>query len=143
MFTHALLHVQTELIAWKSSSKVEFLGKISGWVFFYCVFNSHPLASPWASYFICLLDSIMDDDMFLELLCAGVSHQDETGADSIPTDSDMSDGNDIFMLSLFLTFMFVINPLSANPTKWSNTYRQFAFADELFECVWPFCGVGT
>ena len=36
-----------------------------------------------------------------------------------------------------------INPLSANPTKLSNTFktirRQFAY--ELFECVWPFCGV--
>ena len=31
-----------------------------------------------------------------------------------------------------------INPLSANPTKWSNTlktFRQLATADELFECV--------
>ena len=25
-----------------------------------------------------------------------------------------------------------------NPTRWSNTLIQF----ELFECVWPFCGVG-
>ena len=33
------------------------------------------------------------------------------------------------------------NPLSANPTKKSNTLKQFA--DELFECVWPFCGIGT
>ena len=31
---------------------------------------------------------------------------------------------------------FHINPLSANPTK-----RQFA--DELFECVWPFCEFGA
>ena len=34
-----------------------------------------------------------------------------------------------------------INPLSANPTKWSNTLKQFV--DELFECVRPFCGVGA
>ena len=27
----------------------------------------------------------------------------------------------------------MINPLSANPTKWSNTLKQFA--DELFGCV--------
>ena len=27
----------------------------------------------------------------------------------------------------------IFNPLSANPTKWSNTLKQFA--DELFECV--------
>ena len=27
------------------------------------------------------------------------------------------------------------------PTNWSNTLRQLsAFADELFECVWPFSG---
>ena len=32
------------------------------------------------------------------------------------------------------------NPLSAISTEWSNTLKQFA--DELFECVWPFCGVG-
>ena len=36
------------------------------------------------------------------------------------------------------------NPLSANPTKWSNTLKQLtAKADELFECVWPFYGVGA
>ena len=37
-----------------------------------------------------------------------------------------------------------LNPLSANPTKLSNTLKQFVakVADELFECVWPFCGVG-
>ena len=37
-----------------------------------------------------------------------------------------------------------INPLSANPTKWSNTQMVFLqFADKLFECDWPFCGVGA
>ena len=43
-----------------------------------------------------------------------------------------------------------INPLSANPTKWSNTLNQFAdeytlntLADELFECVWPICEIGS
>ena len=32
-----------------------------------------------------------------------------------------------------------INPLSANPTKWPNTLKQFVgkIADELFECAWP------
>ena len=38
----------------------------------------------------------------------------------------------------------VFNPLSANPAKWSNTLKQYnssATADELFECVWTFCGV--
>ena len=38
----------------------------------------------------------------------------------------------------------IINPLNANPTKWSNTlYNSPAVADELFECFWPFCGFGT
>ena len=36
-----------------------------------------------------------------------------------------------------------VKPLSANPTKWSNTLKSAALADELFECVWPFCGVGA
>ena len=27
-----------------------------------------------------------------------------------------------------------INPLSVNPTKWSNTLKRF-------ECAWPFCKV--
>ena len=36
-------------------------------------------------------------------------------------------------------------PLSANPTKWSNTLKQFVgeIADELFECVWPFYEIGA
>ena len=38
-----------------------------------------------------------------------------------------------------------LNPWSVNRTKWLNTLKQFAsaVADELFECVWPFCGVGS
>ena len=41
-----------------------------------------------------------------------------------------------------------VNPFNANPKKWSNTLKQFkhsnvAFADELFECVSPFCGVSA
>ena len=34
--------------------------------------------------------------------------------------------------ALNVNWMF-LNPLSANPAKWSNTLKQFA--DELFECV--------
>ena len=34
-----------------------------------------------------------------------------------------------------------LNLLSANPTKWSNTLKQFV--GELFEFVGPFCGVGA
>ena len=34
-----------------------------------------------------------------------------------------------------------ITSLSANFTKWSNILKQFV--DELFECVWPFRGVGA
>ena len=42
------------------------------------------------------------------------------------------------------TSTITINPLSANPTKRSNTLKQLsAFPDELFECVWPYCGVGA
>ena len=37
-----------------------------------------------------------------------------------------------------------LKPLSANPTKWSNTLKQFAgFCRELFECVRPFCEVSA
>ena len=37
-----------------------------------------------------------------------------------------------------------LNPLSINPTKWSNTLNNSsAAADELFECVWTFCRVGA
>ena len=39
----------------------------------------------------------------------------------------------------FLVKILLVNPLSANPTKWSNTLKQLrmkqALADELFECV--------
>ena len=31
----------------------------------------------------------------------------------------------------------VMKELSTNPTKWSNTLKQFV---GLFKCVWPFCG---
>ena len=44
--------------------------------------------------------------------------------------------HEIFIVSGF-------NPLSANPTKWSNTLRQFVDCCELFECVGPFRGVGA
>ena len=36
----------------------------------------------------------------------------------------------------------LINPLNANTTNWPNTQTiRRQFADELFECVWPFCDV--
>ena len=38
-----------------------------------------------------------------------------------------------------------VNPLSANITKWlkhTETIR-LQIADELFECVWPFRGIGA
>ena len=42
-----------------------------------------------------------------------------------------------------LTFI-LINPLSANSTKRSNTQTiRRQFADELFECVGAFCGIGA
>ena len=40
--------------------------------------------------------------------------------------------------SYVLIFTIVISSLNDNPTKWSNTLKQFV---ELFECVWLFCGV--
>ena len=41
----------------------------------------------------------------------------------------------------FVEYLSLLNPLSASFTKWSNKLNQFAgeIADELFECVWPFC----
>ena len=33
------------------------------------------------------------------------------------------------------------NPLGANPTKWSNTLKQFV--GNLLGCVWPFCEIGA
>ena len=35
-----------------------------------------------------------------------------------------------------------VNPLSAKPTKWSSTLKQFV-TDESFECVRPFYGFVT
>ena len=38
----------------------------------------------------------------------------------------------------------IFNPLNANPTKCqTHSNNPSAFADELFECVWPFCGIGA
>ena len=32
----------------------------------------------------------------------------------------------------------------ANPTKFSSTLKQYiGKADKLFECGWPFCGIGA
>ena len=37
-----------------------------------------------------------------------------------------------------------LNPLIANPINWStHSNISSAFADELFECVWPFWGVSA
>ena len=43
------------------------------------------------------------------------------------------------------SFPEIFNPLIPKPTKWSNTLKQFVGnrSEELFECVWPFCGVGA
>ena len=36
------------------------------------------------------------------------------------------------------------NPLNTNPTKFQTHSKNLSStADELFECVWPFCGVGA
>ena len=40
------------------------------------------------------------------------------------------------LLPFFMNFIQLINPLSANPTKWSNTFKQFvAVGGELLECL--------
>ena len=38
-----------------------------------------------------------------------------------------------------------LNPLSANFTKMAKQTQTIRrqFADELFQCVWPFCGIGA
>ena len=36
-----------------------------------------------------------------------------------------------------------VNPLNANPAKWAHSDNSSATADEFFECVWPFSGVGA
>ena len=38
-----------------------------------------------------------------------------------------------------------INPVSTNPTKWSNTLKtiKLQITDKLFKYVRPFCGVGV
>ena len=42
----------------------------------------------------------------------------------------------IFIFSQYLVLSVRVNPLSANPTKWSNTLNNSsAVADELFECI--------
>ena len=55
--------------------------------------------------------------------------------------------NDILMQGRWLIYIVYLlnslNPFSANPTKWSNLNNLSALADELFKCVWPFCGVGS
>ena len=50
----------------------------------------------------------------------------------------------IFKFCIIIPLHF--NPLSANPTKWSNTQiirRQQPNCNELFDCVRTFCGVGA
>ena len=44
-----------------------------------------------------------------------------------------------------LTFHQHINPLSANPTKWSNTLKQFVgkLATNCLSVFLPFCGIGA
>ena len=44
-----------------------------------------------------------------------------------------------------VSFDLLLNPLSANRRKWSNTLKTIRrqIAHELFECVWPFRGIGA
>ena len=43
-------------------------------------------------------------------------------------------------MSIFSSFL---NPLNAQPTKWSNSSKSLAPAAEWFECDCPFCEVGA
>ena len=45
---------------------------------------------------------------------------------------------------IFISFMlrFLLLPNSNILTK-THSHSSLPFADELFECVWPFCGVGA
>ena len=52
--------------------------------------------------------------------------------------------NKEWRLKAFLTCTFIPYPSKRNSTKWSNILNNSsAFAEELFEYVWPFCGVGV
>ena len=46
-------------------------------------------------------------------------------------------------LDQYIFYFLRFDPLSTNFTKWSNTLKQFEgkIGDELFESVWPFCGI--
>ena len=57
-----------------------------------------------------------------------------------------------FLDSLASSFFFLpvddihFKSLNTNPTKWPHTHTQTIrrkIADELFECVWPFCKIGA
>ena len=39
----------------------------------------------------------------------------------------------------------ILNPLNTNPTRWSNTLKQFVrnYRRIADECIWLFCGVGA
>ena len=45
-------------------------------------------------------------------------------------------------IAIYWHVSYVFNPLSAVPQNGqTHSNNSSAFADELFECVWPFCGV--
>ena len=49
----------------------------------------------------------------------------------------------IHLFSIKITVL-IFNPLSDNLAKWTDiSNNSLAKADELFECVWPFCGVSA
>ena len=49
-----------------------------------------------------------------------------------------------WLVNDFENNIITLSPLSGNPTKWSNTQTiRRQTADELFECDWPFCGIGA
>ena len=61
----------------------------------------------------------------------------------IPRSSSISSRLNAVIDNITIAVLFQdINLLCANPTKWPNTIRR-QITEELFECVWPFCGVGA
>ena len=108
--------------------------------FCFLIFNKCGVLSHSNRHFICFL-------VWPKELCYVVMlifHIFRTASETTETneiDPDASTSKSMFSADFFLLDVS-FNPLNANPTKWSNTQtiRQL-IADELFECVWPFCGV--
>ena len=97
----------------------------------------------------------MENFIFVQFKWKFVSHLQSqvfgAGYRSLPTMSEeeyfqleLKQGKIVQEYNQWVEYNSFFNPLSANPPNWSNILdNSSAFADELFECVQPFCGVGT